>query len=355
MNEKPFFSVIVPCYNVENYLKVCVDSILQQSYRQFELILADDGSTDASRRICEFYAENDNRITVIHQENGGVSVARNAGLDRATGEWIVFIDPDDWIEPSTLEKLHAAISQTEADIYFFDYYQEYAGKRVDKHLLDKSGTIGTDFAKAIKFSPFNQFIIKGKIIEYETNVVWNKVYNADILKRSSLRFLPEARKGQDVIFNAEAFHLFKRFYYIHETLYHYRYLKSSITNRYNPKVRYYNEVAFCEQEKIIHKYNLPQEYNDHLQARILTRLYSCFRLYYFHEEQNIPWRMIKKELREILSSEPYYTAMSTVKSQYLYGGLRIFVICLKNESFTILKFLVSFRAFLQKIRGKNLG
>lgn len=356
MNDnKPFFSIIVPCYNVDAYLKRCIDSIIKQSFCQFELILVDDGSIDESGKICDNFAKNDNRIIVIHQENSGVSVARNTGIDMAKGKWIVFIDPDDWIELSALERLYLIISKTKADLYFFDYYQEYARKQINKQLLDKSHYMKEEIIKSIRLAPFNQLLINGEMIEYETNVVWNKVYRADILKSNKLYFIPEARKGQDVIFNAEAFQLYKDFYYIHETLYHYRYLENSITNRYNPNVRHYNEVAFCQQERIIRQYNLPQEYKDYFYVRVLTRLYSCFRLYYFHEENTMPWKMIKKELREILSSDPYYTAMLAVKSQYLYGGQRIFVKCLKKEHFAALKFLVSFRIFLQKIKGKKLS
>lgn len=356
MNDnKPFFSVIVPCYNVENYLRICIESIIHQSYHQFELILVDDGSTDTSGEICDSYAIMDDRIIVIHQENGGVSMARNTGINKAIGKWIIFIDPDDWIELTAFEKLHKIIIKTEADIYFFDYYQEYAKKQINKHLLDKSCYMDANIIKAIRLAPFNQLILNGKMKEYETNVVWNKVYKTEVLKYSGLHFIIEARKGQDVIFNAEAFQLFNKFYYIHETLYHYRYLESSITNRYNPKVKHYNEVAFSQQERIIHQYDLTCDYVDNYRVRVLTRLYSCLRLYYFHESNTMTWKTIKNELQHILSSEPYQTAMLEVKPQCLHGGQKLFVECLKRKQFRVLKFLVSSRAFLQKIKRKNLG
>lgn len=97
-------SIIVPIYKVERYLKRCVDSILNQTFTDFELILVDDGSPDNCGRICDEYAEKDNRIYVIHKENGGLSDARNAGLDYATGQYIIFVDSDDFVEPDLLEK-----------------------------------------------------------------------------------------------------------------------------------------------------------------------------------------------------------------------------------------------------------
>ena len=96
--EKEKISVIIPVYNVEKYLKRCLDSVINQTYKNLEIILVDDGSTDNSGKICDEYAKNDKRIIVIHKENGGVSVARNIGLDICTGDYVNFIDSDDWID-----------------------------------------------------------------------------------------------------------------------------------------------------------------------------------------------------------------------------------------------------------------
>lgn len=109
-------SVIVPVYKVENYLQRCVDSILTQTYRDFELILVDDGSPDSSGTICDRYAQMDDRIRVLHQKNGGAAAARNAGLDLASGEWIAFVDSDDWIHPQYLSILFQVAIQEGADV-----------------------------------------------------------------------------------------------------------------------------------------------------------------------------------------------------------------------------------------------
>lgn len=112
----PKISIIVPIYNVENYLEKCIDSIVAQSFKDFELILVNDGSTDQSGEICEKYAEKDNRITVIHQENKGVSAARNTGINRAKGEYIGFVDPDDDIEPDMYKELYEQAHINNADM-----------------------------------------------------------------------------------------------------------------------------------------------------------------------------------------------------------------------------------------------
>lgn len=114
-------SIIVPIYNVEKYIRRCIESILNQTYTNFELILIDDGSTDSSGVICDEYANKDNRIKVIHKENGGLSSARNAGLDIATGEYISFVDGDDYIAEDMIEKLYNSITGNNADIAVCNY------------------------------------------------------------------------------------------------------------------------------------------------------------------------------------------------------------------------------------------
>ena len=119
-------SVIVPIYNVEKYLPKCIDSILAQNYSEIEVILVDDGSPDGCPEICDNYAEKDKRIVVIHQKNLGVSAARNAGLKAAHGEYIGFVDPDDWISPSMYQEMITALERENADLAIcgYDYYDE---------------------------------------------------------------------------------------------------------------------------------------------------------------------------------------------------------------------------------------
>ena len=112
----PFISIVVPVYNVERYLPRCIESILRQTYTNFELILVDDGTPDRSGIICDRYAERDSRIRVIHKENGGVSTARNTGIDAAKGEWITFVDSDDWVSDEYLKTLTTHLHNNSYDL-----------------------------------------------------------------------------------------------------------------------------------------------------------------------------------------------------------------------------------------------
>ena len=117
-------SIIVPVYNAEKYLVECLNSLVEQTYKNIEIILIDDGSIDNSAKICDEYAKKDERIKVVHQKNSGVSVARNNGLDMHTGDYVMFVDSDDWIELNTCEILINNIISNDKDILIYNYYLE---------------------------------------------------------------------------------------------------------------------------------------------------------------------------------------------------------------------------------------
>lgn len=125
MNKEPKISVIVPVYKAEAYLHRCVDSIIAQTFTDWELLLVDDGSPDRSGDICDEYASKDARIRVFHKENGGVSSARQKGLDEAIGEYTIHADPDDWVEPMMLEELYKKAKEDDADMVICDFICEY--------------------------------------------------------------------------------------------------------------------------------------------------------------------------------------------------------------------------------------
>ena len=131
MNEQ--ISVIIPVYNVEKYLSDCVESVLRQTYTDLEIILVDDGSKDASGRICDDYAKQDLRVRVIHKQNGGLSSARNAGIESANGQYLYFLDSDDWIAENAIELLYEAIKNTQSDLALCNMqYTDVRGRNISK-------------------------------------------------------------------------------------------------------------------------------------------------------------------------------------------------------------------------------
>ena len=181
MNDK--ISIILPVYNVEKYLNKCIDSILNQTYKNFELIIIDDGSTDNSSTICDSY-KNDSRVIVIHQDNKGLSVARNKGIDMSTGNYITFIDSDDYIDSKYIEILYNIISNNNSDIVMcnkiefkentnikeniiYDYNEEVLSKEETyKRMVLLQGITFTSWAKMYKKEIFNNNkYLEGKLYE----------------------------------------------------------------------------------------------------------------------------------------------------------------------------------------------
>ena len=146
---KPVISVIIPVYNVEKYIRQCVDSVLEQSYKDFELILVDDGSPDNSPAICDEYAQKDTRVSVIHQKNLGVSAARNNGIRHAKGEWITFVDSDDWVDTDYLEKFELDKDDADLIIQGLEYYDNRNGQYFKQIKVADCILSGTDSKKLV--------------------------------------------------------------------------------------------------------------------------------------------------------------------------------------------------------------
>lgn len=187
MNSCPGISIIVPVYNAETTLQKCIDSIINQSYKDYELILVNDGSTDNSKSICDSYAQKDDRILVIHQENKGVSAARNAGLDIAKGHWISFIDSDDFIEPN--------------------YFQCDFDDNVDLMLfcIKDYDVVNKSVKQSVRYSQSKQvegIALKGFIDKYIDTIIfrapWAKLFKKELI--GSLRFCKDMKVAEDAFF-----------------------------------------------------------------------------------------------------------------------------------------------------------
>lgn len=185
-------SIVVPIYNVEQYLARCINSIINQTYRNLEIILVDDGSPDLSGKICDEFAEIDSRIKVIHKQNGGASSARNTGIDVSSGVYICFIDSDDYIKETYVEKLYDAITSTSSDIAVCNHYRQTKDNLYMK--LPYSDMVKTD-----RDSDFFYYLC----IDFNACVPWNKLFKASIIKDNSIRFLHGIFPGEDNIFCME--------------------------------------------------------------------------------------------------------------------------------------------------------
>ena len=213
-------SVIIPVYNAEEYLGACVSGVLSQTYKNTEIILVDDGSTDKSGEMCDSYAASDDRVKVIHKQNGGASSARNAGLREASGEYVYFVDSDDRTVPELIEKLLGSAEENGSELVFFDAYA------VDG---DTGAVSKTNYGHKEVYSPdAGASLMKRMVANRDFHVgVWQLFYKKAFLDRTGLDFL-EGVIYEDYLFACKAYCLAGKVSYVPEFLYYRQYRKNSV-------------------------------------------------------------------------------------------------------------------------------
>lgn len=258
-------SVIVPVYNAENYLEVCINSILKQTYQNIELILINDGSTDNSDEICKKYSNIDNRVRYIFQENSGPSKARNKGLELARGDYIQFVDSDDFLEKNCIEIL--VKSMKDSDLVIASYTNVYGNKN-----------------KIVVKPPVTGLLTKGEFLdsfglimeEQLFHYTWHKLYKRKLL--SNIRFKEAMKIGEDLIFNIQYMENVKSVHLISEVVYnHVLDNQTSITKKYHDnlfatrKFMHKELIRFLEKNKKYHGNN-----RDAVENLYVNRIIGCF-------------------------------------------------------------------------------
>ena len=219
---RPMVSIIVPIYNAEQYLRRCVDSILNQEYTDYELLLVNDGSTDASGDICEEYGDRDSRVIVIQKENTGVSDSRNRALDRARGKYLQFLDSDDWITPDATRLFVRAAEEYGCDMVISDFYRVVGERLSPKGDIEEEGVLTREeFAAHMMENP----------ADFYYGVLWNKLYRRDIVEEHNLRMDTDINWCEDFMFNLEYIRYAKVFYALHAPIYYYVKRKGSLASQ----------------------------------------------------------------------------------------------------------------------------
>lgn len=232
-NGSPKISVIVPVYNTARYLARCLDSIAAQTFPDWECICVDDGSTDESGAMLDAYARRDARFRVIHQENGGVSRARNAGLDAARGEWISFADSDDWVEPETYELAWNAAQTHGADLVQWDYCSDGAGKSITGLALPEGYFAVPRDATYFCPSMCHKFVLRKRICD------------------NRLRFPEDIRLSEDRLFALQCYIAAERCFHLDRCLYHYVENLNSATHTMTKEMIREGASAVCRMEEAV--------------------------------------------------------------------------------------------------------
>lgn len=236
----PLISVIVPIYKVEEYLDKCVDSIVNQTYTNLEIILVNDGSPDNCPKMCDEWSKKDSRIKVIHKENGGVSSARNKGLEIATGEWISFIDSDDWVEKDYIYELYNAATSNNAQISLCSY-NRVVGNKIEQ-IMHKARVVSG-----------NEYLISTLNPQTGFGFCHMKLYSASCIK--DIKFNTSLKIGEDALYNEQVSKNINRAIIINKCLYNYRINSNSVVKRFDKDyVNKFLDSMILNKEYILNNY-----------------------------------------------------------------------------------------------------
>ena len=218
----PTVSIIVPVYNAQRTLRRCIDSVLNQTFSDFELLLVDDGSKDESGEICDSYALRDERVKVFHIENSGVSAARNVALDRARGEYLQFLDSDDWITADATQQFVRAARKYDCDMVISDFYRVVNDRLSVKGDIEEAAVMSREeFAAHMMENP----------ADFYYGVLWNKLFRRSIVEEHALRMNPEISWCEDFLFKMDYIRYADRFYALNVPLYYYVKAKGSLASQ----------------------------------------------------------------------------------------------------------------------------
>lgn len=305
MPEHPWdISIVVPVYNIpENYLRCCVDSLLSQTLRSIQVILVDDGSQNGCGSICDRYAREDARVLAVHQKNQGVSAARNAGMRLASGKYLMFVDPDDWLEADCCEKALAAIDRTDYKVIMFDcrVVNEISGKTSAPAVLLSCELTGEDLTQFQLDMLADQSSSLRGAEQVNIRSPWGMLLDRGSCLKQNLSFVEGLHKEQDTIFNLYLYECAGLIFHLGYIGYNYRLHRSSVTYRYDPNMAGTIGKVVHEEERFVERYHHgAPEYYRALWIGAFHKLHNVERTYLFHRDSALSLGECAEEYKRYL-------------------------------------------------------
>ena len=337
---QPLVSFIVPVYKVAAYLPACVDSILAQQGASFEVILVDDGSPDESGQICDDYAEKDARVRVIHQENAGVSAARNAGLDAAIGQWLCFVDGDDWIAPDFLARFtlwFGSASAQSAQICFVRHIECPDGKIPPATAAEQNAMLDEEDFQWLLRGGLNRDL-KGRRDYWKIKPATPcKMYLRDVVLQAKAQFPIALRTGEDLLFNLQLYRVTRLGAYLPGLRYYHRVWANSVSQGYDPHAL---EAYTLLQQRLAEFFaSLPGDYTDDLANRAVLSLGFCCMLQFCHPDNPAPYRRRRRAFLQAAGSEPFRTALQRAPAGAFRIQKRVLLFFMKHRCFSAVSLL----------------
>ena len=329
MEQMPKVSIIVPVYNVAPYLRQCMDSAVNQTYQNIEIICVDDGSTDASSEILTEYALKNSRVRVLRQKNSGLSVARNVGFSFATGEYLMYVDSDDWIDVCTCEKAVFKAEEHAADLVMWPYIREFPDHSAPKAIFSEEKTFHAAECRELQRRMIGPL---GTELAHPENAdalctVWGKLYLRELIAQNDIHFTDLQRIGtyEDGLFNLHYLAHVKNATYIPDYLSHYR-KNSGMTSKYRNKLALQWKNLFSDMREYIEKGGYGSDFEQALNNRISLSIIGLGL-----NAVALTNRKALAEIRNILSDKEYRAAVKTLPMRYFPPHWWVFFACCKLD------------------------
>jgi len=319
---------------------MCLDSLLKQTYHNIEVICVNDGSQDRSGSILANYSKKDPRLKVITQENSGIASARNRAIEEVQGEWIMFVDSDDWIDDATCEKVMTLATEYDADIILWAYTREFEnGKSIPRFLMNRDKFFDEKNIQSLHrqiIGPVGSELSDPTLL-HSWGTVWGKLYSRDAISETRFVDTKVIGSAEDVLFNIEVFTRIKRAFYFNEAMYHYRKSGKSFTGGHNKNLNERWINLYSMMSDIIVKYNLPSDFHKALNNRIALGLIGqgineCKSSRNTRSKINV--------IKQIITQKQYYLAAQDLPLKYFPPHWRLFFWAAKNGKANLLYMLL---------------
>lgn len=327
----PKVSIVVPVYQVEKYLRQCVDSILGQTFADFELLLIDDGSTDGSGLICDHYAQIDERVRVIHKRNEGVSAARNIGLEICRGEYITFVDSDDTVDSDLLENAVNSMLNVQTDLIISGLYME----TWKNGIIDRTVRYGITTAQNYTIRE----LLENMNIAYPQICICGpccKLYKREIIQKNSIRFVEFLNYGEDTYFNLAYFACCKKVFFSQVCCYHYRRVnEESLFGRFHRDTYEVHKMVYSQMRALMIANNCCEEAMNRFEVLYFSLLVGGVHEYYRFIERTTDIECLRQIMK--VAKDPH---IAKVKLKYVQGlKNKILLVLFKSKSYRVIAFV----------------
>lgn len=333
-NKSIKFSIVLPIYNVERYLQRCLDSVLGQTYKNYEVIMVDDGSTDNCPAICDNYAARDTRIKVIHKQNAGLGMARNTGIENATGDYICFFDSDDFVATNLLELCAKELEKESYDIIAFDHSDYKDGKVINspersEKTVFKGESVRSDLLKLMIYDLGNA--------ERLHCCAWNKVYSMQLIRRIGFRFVSEREYvSEDYFSNLILFNGVNSVLVLPDKLYYYCFNGASLTHSYNPQR--FDKIIYQYEQSLIKcdEFGYSIDIKGAIAFQMLGNFIGAVRLLLNSDQSK---KQKKQILKNVVSSPRYQKLFHSLNVSGENFARRLLIWALRNRKYTLVRLL----------------